>query len=180
MLKNTWVYKFIFFEWMKRIMCMYMYLNHGTTVCFHSPVPMLCPIRQGALWIYSHPFPTHPSSMALSCLLQKANWKHTDWTGAKGKLSLLLIITTGYQPNLGFNLLFQSRFPLRNLQGVSDLAEMELIFPTAVLIVLSFVLAAGKVLVTHLCFVYSWARLHNIRAVLPTFPPHQQTRVDKV
>lgn len=108
--------------------------------------------------------------MALSCLLQKANWKHTDWTGSKAKLSLLLIITTGYQPNLRLNLLFQSRFPPKNLQGVLDRDEMELIFPTAAFIVLSFVLIAGKVLVMNLCFVCSWVVLRSIRAVSSILP----------
>jgi len=43
---------------------------------------------------------------------------------------------------------------LYGLYGVSGLAEMELVFPIATVIVLCFVLVARKVLITLQCFGY--------------------------
>ena len=55
--------------------------------------------------------------------------------------------------------------------NVLSLAEMELIFPIADLIVLCFVLVARKVLMTHQCFGYCWAVLPQHQGCLANIAP---------
>jgi len=56
---------------------------------------------------------------------------------------------------------------------VLGLAEMELVFPTAALIVLCFVLVARKVLITNVLATAERCS-HSVEAVSPAFPTQQQ------